>query len=505
MTILAVDDTDSRTRGMCTTYLGALLAERLDAERTLLVRLAPGVERKTRGNAAVAIHTSATPGRARETAQQLVEEYAATADPKTSPGVAVTGHTPGEVPRETATFTREAVHRVVSMDRALSVAAETDCWTVGWSDTERVETTPDDSPAQPTNDRPEQMEDGSSGRAGDDPPEQAGEDTIEQSEADRIGYGRIGAVAAIGAWRAFDDWTYERLVYRPRERWGTERAVETEGVFTAAASAYPTVWDTVDRVEREPVCVPHTPGPVLFGIRGDEPGAVERVAAAIDREPAERAATFVTNQGTDAHLRAGTIDTVREGRAYRIPGVVVEPPTTREGGHVFLTIAPSDAVSSDAGGTSDASGADATRSAADAGEVPAPSVTDETPRLDCAAFEPTKRFRERVRGLRAGDRVTVCGEVSDGTCKLEKFAVRGLVRQEPVNPTCPDCGRSMSSAGRGQGYRCRDCRTHADGPAWESVERELERGWYEVPPCARRHVAKPLVRGGFDAPTHPER
>jgi tRNA(Ile2)-agmatinylcytidine synthase len=37
------------------------------------------------------------------------------------------------------------------------------------------------------------------------------------------------------------------------------------------------------------------------------------------------------------------------------------------------------------------------------------------------------------------------------------------------------------------------------------VERDLELGWYEVPPCARRHVAKPLVRGGFDAPTHPER
>jgi tRNA(Ile2)-agmatinylcytidine synthase len=37
------------------------------------------------------------------------------------------------------------------------------------------------------------------------------------------------------------------------------------------------------------------------------------------------------------------------------------------------------------------------------------------------------------------------------------------------------------------------------------LERELELGWYEVPPVARRHVAKPLVRGGFDAPVHPER
>jgi len=101
--------------------------------------------------------------------------------------------------------------------------------------------------------------------------------------------------------------------------------------------------------------------------------------------------------------------------------------------------------------------------------------------------------------------VTVVGEVTDGSLKLEKFAVRELDRTRPVVPTCPDCGRSMESAGRDQGYRCRDCSTRADGKRTERVERDLETGWYEVPPAARRHVAKPLCRGGFDAPTHPER
>jgi tRNA(Ile2)-agmatinylcytidine synthase len=125
-------------------------------------------------------------------------------------------------------------------------------------------------------------------------------------------------------------------------------------------------------------------------------------------------------------------------------------------------------------------------------------------RLDCVAFEPTKRFRDRVRLLRRGDRLTVCGEVSRGTLKLEKFAVRSLRRHEPAVPACPDCGRSMESAGRGQGYRCRDCGTTGNRTT-RPLDRDLERGWYEVPPCARRHVAKPLVRGGFDAPTHPER
>ncbi|MFB6194407.1 MAG: tRNA(Ile2) 2-agmatinylcytidine synthetase, partial [Halobaculum sp.] len=197
----------------------------------------------------------------------------------------------------------------------------------------------------------------------------------------------------------------------------------------------------------------------------------------------------------------GRVGECTDRRAYRLEGVVIDQPTTREGGHVFTTVAPPEAVT--AGVESERSGDDS-GAIADGEAVPAPRVGD-APRLDCAAFEPTKRFRDRVRALRVGDRVTVCGEVSDGTCKLEKFAVRGLVRAEPTTPDCPACGRSMGSAGRGQGYRCRECGTHAARKPWESVERALERGWYEVPPVARRHVAKPLVRGGFDAPTHPER
>jgi len=83
-------------------------------------------------------------------------------------------------------------------------------------------------------------------------------------------------------------------------------------------------------------------------------------------------------------------------------------------------------------------------------------------------------------------------------------AVDPLADDPPVD-TCPACGATMSSAGRDQGYRCRDCRTSADGKVERPIDRTLEPGWYEVPPVARRHIAKPLVRGGFDGPTHPER
>jgi tRNA(Ile2)-agmatinylcytidine synthase len=417
VTIIGIDDTDSRTRGMCTTYLAARLADRLRGEgatvhRVLLVRLNPAVEHKTRGNAALAIHTSMGRNRAMTLASAEIEA-AETEDPDTNPGVVV-GENPSQRVREFARMAVRDYHEIA--DAKALIAAE----------------------------RYDEVSRGN-------------------------GRGLIGALAAVGAWDAFDEWTCERITYRERDAWGTPRDVDEESVFAAADRAYPDAWDTVDTVERDAVCVPHTPGPVLYGIRGDDPDVVAEVTAAIESEPGARRETFWTNQGTDAHLQDGTVSGVRDGYAYRVDGQVVDEPETRAGGHVFFTIG------------------------------------DGTSELACAAFEPTKRFRTHVRALREGDEVTVCGEVADGTLKLEKFAVRERTQTELVTPKCESCGRKMESAGRGQGYRCRDCDTSAPGKVAEPIERELEPGWYEVPPCARRHIARPLVRGGFDGPTHPVR
>lgn len=419
MTVIGLDDTDSRELGMCTTYVASRLAADITAaggtvRRTLLVRLNPAVEHKTRGNAALAVHTDLDAGRAGRLADDRLT--LAADDPETNPGVAVADCEPDRVPAAVADFSRAAIRDYHDPADARALAAET------------------------------------------------GIDTLERG----TGRGVVGALAAVGAARAFGAWTVETIAYRERERWGTERDVDRETVFAAAAEAYPAVWDTVDRVEGTAVCVPRTPCPVLYGVRGETADATRRVARAIESEPVARTHTFLTNQGTDAHLRPARATEVENGRAYRVDGTVVDGPETVEGGHVFLTV----------------------RDDAD---------------LRCAAFEPTKRFRDRVRALRAGDRVTVCGEVTDGTLKLEKFAVRERSRTELVTPDCPDCGRSMKSAGRGQGYRCRDCETAADGKTERRIQRDIEAGWYEVPPVARRHIAKPLVRGGFDAPTHPER
>lgn len=455
MTIVGIDDTDSRERGMCTTYVAHTIAERLErvcespdpVDRLLLVRLNPAVQYKTRGNAALAIHVDCDPDRASAVARETLESLAETADERTHPGLVVADHDadPASIPDAVAHFAERAVRDHLEISDAVAVC------------------------------------------------ERQGYRTWHAGN----GRGRIGALAAIGAWRALEDWTAEYITYREPDRWGTPRDVDHDSIFAAAEWGYPEVWDTVDRGEGESVCVPHTPGPILHGIRGDDSETVRAVAERIESEPVHASQPFVTNQGTDVHLQDGAIETARDGRAYRLEGVVASPPETRRGGHVFFAL--EDGSDEKPEGVSNEECGDAsTDREGDADD-------DRPPRLECAAFEPTKRFRDRVRSLRVGDRLTVCGEVSRGTLKLEKFAVRDLVTTERVTPTCPDCERTMKSAGRDQGYRCRDCGTTAPGTETVALERDLGEGWYEVPPCARRHVAKPLVRGGFDAPVHPER
>ena len=471
VTVIGIDDTDSRTAGMCSTYLAALIAEAIEdagdaVHRRLLVRLNPAVKHKTRGNAALAIHTDARPEDALAIASDLVERYAVDTDSGTSPGVVVADCDPAAVPERVAAFAREAVRGFHDLNGALTLADEIGFDHRGWEADGGGDTR-----AAAVGDDADDADDAERTAAAND-------------DADDVtGRGRIGALAAVGAWRAFDDWTYEHISYREFDRCGTPREVDEASVFAAAEEAYPLAWDTVDRGEGEAVCVPSAPGPILYGIRGDDPEAVRRVADGIDGESVERSALFVTNQGTDVHLREGRLGDLRDGGAYRVDGEVATAPETRRGGHVFFEVA---ALDGDA--AADADGDDGERAA-----------------IDCVAFEPTKRFRDRVRDLRVGDRLTLCGEIAEGTLKLEKFAVRDLVETESVVPTCPDCGRSMESAGANQGYRCRNCGTSEPGKVAEPVERVVEPGWYEVPPCARRHISKPLVRGGFDAPTHPER
>lgn len=283
------------------------------------------------------------------------------------------------------------------------------------------------------------------------------------SKSFKNGRGIIGALAACGAMLNPEEWdcTFEHLAYRQKARWGTPRDVDKESFFEADRQTYPGTWDTVDLTNRLVVCVPRSADPVLFGIRGEDPEIVNKAAALIRAEPVERFAVYRTNQGTDMHLLpAQNIAEIRDMHSYRLEGTVSAAPKTIEGGHVIF------------------------------------AVRDrEGDEIDCAAFEPTKNFRSLIRKLVPGDQIILSGSVTSGTLNIEKIEIKTstpIYREE--NPKCPECGKHMKSAGQGQGFRCKKCGTLSLSKVKYEVERELEPGLYEVPPCARRHLAKPLAR-----------
>lgn len=408
MITIGVDDTDSE-EGLCTTYLAAVMMDRLADLGEIegfpkLVRLNPCVQFKTRGNAAIAFSLDTDRAEeAKEVALKTLMELSDFSGPKTNPGLVVAENVPDELTR----FYRRALDEVLEVREAEEIIERYGLW----------------------------------------------------SRSFKNRRGLIGALAAMGA--ELSDWTYELLAYRRPERWGTPREIDEESVWRADELTYPGTWDTVDHHNRKVVFAPHSKDPVLFGIRGRDPESVLSALKTIRSEPFERMVIYRTNQGTDAHINEGEIAGVVENRSYRLRGVVAKEAEAIEGGHLFFPL-----VSEDGGDS-----------------------------ISCAAFEPTKNFRERVRALVPGDRIEVYGAVKKRTLNVEKMEIVALAESKAEKaPICPSCKRKMKSAGRGQGYRCKRCGTKAGGKVEVPLHREIEEGFYEVPPSARRHLSKPLVR-----------
>lgn len=269
------------------------------------------------------------------------------------------------------------------------------------------------------------------------------------------GRGVIGASAAI-AWPAARA-TWERIAYRADAM--RPRDVSAR-LLRDVETRFPSLFDTYDTVEDDVVCVPTSPCPVLWGLRGESPDDLARAAATLGPDKPARETLFLTNQGTDDHLRDGTTADARAYASLRVRGRVRRAPIER-GGHVFLEI-------------EDAHGV-----------------------LRAAAYAPTRSFRGLVQRLAEGDDVTLCGGIHDGpdarpTLGIEKMRIHKTAPRNAGNPWCPACGRTMKSAGQGAGYRCRGCSTRA--PAPRTRDADVHAGWHEVPASARRHLAMPLKR-----------
>jgi tRNA(Ile2)-agmatinylcytidine synthase len=284
--------------------------------------------------------------------------------------------------------------------------------------------------------------------------------------------GLVGALSAVGQ-TLHADHTFELIAYRTKENCGKPRKVDEESVKRMDRLTTPRTFNNYDYENSRTLITPHGPDPVLLGIRGETPQTVRNAFMIVKvREPVERWVIFRTNHGTDAHFQNTRLrNQIELDKPVVLRGIVDNQPWRIAGGHVFFTIRRGKLL------------------------------------VDCAAYEPTGIFREQVAGLSSGDDVTVYGAAKKNpasqnpTINLEKIQIHRLVDVfEIENPSCPNCGKRMKSAGRGQGFRCERCSIASSGLEKRRINkpRLVLPGIYLPALKAHRHLTKPLSRCGLE-------
>jgi tRNA(Ile2)-agmatinylcytidine synthase len=272
--------------------------------------------------------------------------------------------------------------------------------------------------------------------------------------------GIVGAAAAL-AWPARRA-TWELIAYRSPAAEG-RRAVDADSV-RSAQQRFPSLFLCYDDRTRRLLVAPHTPCPILFGLRSTERGDLPRAARVVRSEPVDRWLVFRTNQGTGDHLRMTRSAELAPFGAGIVEGIVSRAPVGHPGGHVALELQELD------------------------GTV-----------MACRVFEPTKTLPAVARSLRPGDRVRLWGgRARDPVFRVEGIVIRATApRRRAVGaPRCPTCRRRTHSMGQARGFRCAHCRTRLppEARSLAAVAPEFGRGTYHPTPSARRHLA-PLARG----------
>ncbi len=427
--LLAFDDTDGPAGG-CTTHVAfhVLLAlpELALTGMPRLVRLNPNVPWKTRGNGAVVLPLGIPRGPQVRVGELRGQEVLA------FPDAAPAQPTEDVLERVWAVVQKQAQPgaqpAVALMDEAPPAAAY-------W---EAVRTVIEPSAAK---------------RAADDL------GVLHRSTGE--GRALVGCLAA-AAWPG-PAASHELIAYREPRRWGKPREVDPRPLLGLDATG--ATFHTYDAEALRPCCVPHTPDPVLLGLRGRDPerllDAALRALPAACKEPIDGWLLWASNQASGDHV--SPVGTLAEAPALGTVAVAVEvvgAPETRQGGHVAVAC-------------QDAAGADVT----------------------AVAFEPTKSFRDKVRALAPGDDVLLVGAFADGSLRLEKMEVLHLApRVRMDNPTCK-CGRAMRSKGPSTGFKCPACGEFKPRSAAVAAPEkpQVALGWHEVPVIARRHLHRPVA------------
>ncbi len=286
------------------------------------------------------------------------------------------------------------------------------------------------------------------------------------------GLGLVGALSAIGQ-TLNGDHTFELVAYREKGNCGTPRRVDHASVVRMDRMTRPETFNSYDADNKRMLIAPHGPDPVLLGLRGETPEVVVRAFKLISiQESVERWVIFRTNHGTDAHfLRTSPAQRIELNQPVKLSGQVSERPTRISGGHVFFKLKHKNRI------------------------------------IQCAAFEPTGKFRAVVASLVPGDQVTVFGGVRRNqrrhplTVNLERLLIRQLSDDIAIeNPKCSRCGKHMKSSGAGQGFRCAKCKLVARNESKQVLRnrRMIQLGVYLPDKKAQRHLTKPLSRYGIE-------
>ena len=290
---IGIDDTDS-TRNGCTTYIAALLVEKLEKLRARfidypnLIRLNPNVPWKTRGNGALCLRfefEEELEASVKEAAIGLVEENSDLNFKGTDPGIVFLKSR--QIPEELKAFAKNAETGIVTLKEATKL--------------------------------------------------------ISKFRGEALGFntcrGIIGALAAIGE-TLEGDHTYELIAYRAKENRGSKRRVDEDSIFEMDRLMQPYTFNNVDLEKRRVIITPRGPDPILLGIRGETPETVKKAFTMVKSlEPVERWVVFRTNQGTDAHLsRASTLNELKPYSSVIARGVVSRNPHLVPVRHVIFSI-----------------------------------------------------------------------------------------------------------------------------------------------------------------------
>ena len=290
---IGLDDTDSK-KGGCTTYLAAILVEKLKkipvqfTDYPALIRLNPNVPWKTRGNGALCLRFKYLPEfetQIKTTAMELWEEHSAIKERGTDPGIVF--YKNYQIPAVLRSFAKKTETTIVTLKEAMALIKELGAEAVGFNTCRGI----------------------------------------------------IGALAAIGE-TLEGDFTYELIAYRTPENLGKKRRVDESSIFEMDKLTLPYTFNNVDSEKSRVIITPRGPDPILFGIRGESAEIVKKAFEIVKPlESVERWMIFRSNQGTDAHLKPSeALNDLEPYSSIIAKGIVSKNPRVVPLRHVIFSI-----------------------------------------------------------------------------------------------------------------------------------------------------------------------